>query len=98
MYYKSAEAILLAFSLTDSETFENLPKWVREIDQNATKTNCVKILVGTKSDLDAQKEVQYKECQKFAKQNGMFFFETSSKANTNIKEMFDFVANCLFQI
>ena len=62
MYYKNSEAILLAFSLTDSETFENLPKWVREIDQNATKTNCVKILVGTKSDLDAQKEVQYKEC------------------------------------
>ena len=28
----------------------------------------------------------------------MFFFETSSKANTNIKEMFNFVANCLFQI
>ena len=32
MYYKSAEAILLAFSLIDSETFENLPKWIREID------------------------------------------------------------------
>lgn len=32
MYYKSAEAILLAFSLTDSETFENLNKWIREID------------------------------------------------------------------
>ena len=52
MYYKSAEAIILAFSLIDSETFENLNKWVREIDQNATKSNCVKILVGTKSDLD----------------------------------------------
>ena len=32
MYYKSAEAILLAFSLIDSETFENLPKWIREIE------------------------------------------------------------------
>ena len=57
MYYKSAEAILLAFSLIDSETFENLPKWIREIEQNATKTNCVKILVGTKSDMDSLKEV-----------------------------------------
>jgi small GTP-binding protein len=32
MYYKSAEAILLGFDLTDSTTFENLNKWMREID------------------------------------------------------------------
>ena len=52
MYYKDAHAILLAFSLIDFETFENLSKWMKEIEINATKTNCVKILVGTKSDLD----------------------------------------------
>ena len=32
LYYKDAQAILVAFSLTSFESFENLSKWLKEID------------------------------------------------------------------
>lgn len=35
MYYKDAHAILIGFSLTDAESFENLEKWMKDIENNA---------------------------------------------------------------
>ena len=98
MYYKNAEAVLITFSLTSSESFENLDKWITEIDKNATTNNYVKILVGTKCDCDDQKEIPYKEGQKYAKNNGAIYFETSAKDGTNVEEMFQQLADKLYTI
>ena len=69
MYYKDAQAILVCFSLTSMESFESLDKWLKDIDANCQTNNYVLALVGTMLDLDDQKEVPFKEGQKFAKQN-----------------------------
>ena len=61
MYYKNAEAILISFSLSSAESFENLEKWMKDIDQHATMVNTIKVIIGTKSDSDSLKEVTYKE-------------------------------------
>jgi len=61
MYYKDAQCIILAFSLTSAESFENLSKWMKDIEDNATVPNFVKVIVGLKCDLDSQKEVPFKE-------------------------------------
>ena len=84
MYYKKAEAILIAFSLTNQESFESLGKWMLEIDSNASIQNSVKVILGTKADLDAEKEVSYKDASRFAKQNNALYFETSAKDGKNI--------------
>ena len=52
MYYKDAEAILLGFSLTNHQSFDNLDKWMIEIENHATKANFVKVIVGLKCDLE----------------------------------------------
>ena len=70
MYYKNAEGILIAFNLTSAESFENLEKWMNEIEQNATISNSIKFILGTKCDLDDKKEVTYKEASRFAKMHG----------------------------
>jgi hypothetical protein len=53
----------------------------------------IKILVGCKNDLNlnsTEKEVSTKKAKKFAKQNGfVLFFQTSSKDNLNIKELYE---------
>ena len=52
LYYKDAHAILVAFSLLSLESFDNLDKWMKEIDQHIATTNFVLVMVGTKSDCD----------------------------------------------
>ena len=52
MYYKDAHAIIVAFSLTNAETFENLERWMKDIENNATISNYVLVIVGNKSDCD----------------------------------------------
>ena len=56
MYYQDAVAIIVAFSLCSASSFDNLTTWMKDIDKN-TDNNFILIIVGTKSDLDDQKEV-----------------------------------------
>ena len=58
----------------------------------------MKIIIGTKSDCDNEKEVTYKEGQRFAKAHEAIFFETSAKDGNNVTEMFQMIANTLLQI
>ena len=51
MYYKDANAILIAFSLTSADSFGNLQKWIGDVDENATMPNCIKVIIGLKCDM-----------------------------------------------
>ena len=50
MYFREAMAIVLCFSLTDEKSFENLGRWLEEIDDKAMTANFIRIIVGTKCD------------------------------------------------
>lgn len=49
--------------------------------------NMTIILVGNKSDLDHRRTVTYEEGEKFAKDNGLIFLETSAKTAANVEEV-----------
>jgi len=55
MYYRTAECILLAFSLTSEESFASLDTWIQNVEANATTANFLKIIVGLKADLVGEK-------------------------------------------
>jgi len=59
MYYRDAQAIIVLFSLTNGESFENLDKWFRDIDDKTEMNNILKVVVGSKSDDDSKKEVPF---------------------------------------
>jgi Ras-related protein Rab-2A len=46
------------------------------------------MLIGNKCDLDARRQVSTEEGQKFAKENGLIFMETSAKTSFNVEEAF----------
>mmetsp|Transcript_32113 Transcript_32113/g.49111 ORF Transcript_32113/g.49111 Transcript_32113/m.49111 type:complete len:85 (-) Transcript_32113:205-459(-) len=84
MYYKNAEGIFISFSLTSAESFENLEKWMSDIDNNASISNAVRFIIGTKCDDDSNKEVSYKDASKFARLHSAQYFETSAKEGLNV--------------
>ena len=79
------------YDITNSETFENVQSWLKEIDRNAGE-NCRKLLVGNKSDMMDRREVSYEQGSAFAKQLNMPFLETSAKSNLFILQAFETMA------
>lgn len=46
------------------------------------------MLIGNKCDLDARRQVSTEEGERFAKENGLIFMETSAKTAFNVEEAF----------
>lgn len=45
------------------------------------------MLIGNKCDLDARRQVSTEEGERFAKENGLIFMETSAKTAFNVEEV-----------
>ena len=57
-YYRGADAILIVFDVSDKESFESCANWIQEIDK--ANFDCIKFLIGNKSDLEKEREVSYR--------------------------------------
>ena len=86
-YFRGADGIAIFYDVTNKESFINVKKWVDEIDKHG-HGDCVKILIGTKSDLSEMKVVDSELAGAFADQYKMAFIETSAKSNSNVEGAF----------
>lgn len=84
-YYRGSHGILLVYDTTDLESFKSLDYWLSELDR-CVRSDTIKILVGTKSDLITEKKVDTNTAYEFAKKHGMEYFEVSSKSGKNVNE------------
>jgi Ras-related protein Rab-2A len=87
-YYKNAIGALLVYDITKKSSFDHLKNWLDNIRENSSR-NIKIILIGNKTDLEDKREVTFEEGEEFAKNNGLFFLETSAKNFTNINESFN---------
>ena len=56
-------------------------------------------LAGNKCDVDnSMKRIQTNQAREFAEKNNMFFFETSAKTGTGIKELFKTIATKEYEL
>jgi Ras-related protein Rab-11A len=60
---------MLVYDISNKESFENLERWLVELRDHADEKIEV-VLVGNKSDLEAQRQVTTKEGQKLADEEG----------------------------
>ena len=75
--------MIIAFDLTNLESFENVKTWMNSIYKHADP-NIAKVLVGNKTDLEDLRMVSKSEAHKIAQEHGMEYYETSAKNNENI--------------
>ncbi len=83
-YYKGAAGIILAYSISDGKSFTNITTWIKQIEANSSEDVC-KILVATKCDLQADRQVTFQEGNTLAKKYGMKFYEVSAKNGKNVQ-------------
>jgi len=86
-YYRGAHGIIVVYDVTDSESFENVKMWLKEIDRYAVE-NVDKLLIGNKSDLVNKKVVEYSIAKELADSLSIPFLETSAKDSKNVEQMF----------
>jgi Ras-related protein Rab-1A len=86
-YYRGAHGVLLIFDLTNNKSFENLKMWVNEIDKYAPES-IQSIVIGNKSDLIAEREVNYDIASEFALNLNNEYVETSAKSGSNLDSVF----------
>ncbi|KAL1915650.1 uncharacterized protein VTP21DRAFT_6409 [Calcarisporiella thermophila] len=86
-YYRGAAGALLVYDITRRETFDHLTMWLEDARQHAN-VNTTIMLIGNKSDLEGKRAVTREEGERFAREHGLFFMETSAKTSANVEEAF----------
>ncbi len=90
-YYRGAIGALLVYDITNANSFENLPNWLKD-SLDATNQNIGLVLVGNKQDLENQRQVNKEVAKNFAKENNLLFLETSAKNGSNIEKIFQILS------
>lgn len=86
-YYRGAMGIMLVYDITNTKSFDNIARWLRNIDEHASE-DVIKMLLGNKCDMTDRRVVS-KECgERIAIEHQIRFLETSAKANINIDKAF----------
>jgi Ras-related protein Rab-5C len=93
MYYRGAQAALVVYDITNSDTLRRAKLWVKELRQ-ANGSDMVIGLTGNKVDLATgnKRQVDMREVAEYADDNGLIFMETSAKRGDNVTEIFMSVA------
>jgi GTPase SAR1 family protein len=95
-FYNGAHCFLIAFSLIDMKSFENINKWINNIYDNRTSCgNFLVVLVGTKNDMLNERVVSKEMVNDYIRGKDMIYFETSAKNNNNVTELFDYIGATL---
>jgi small GTP-binding protein len=89
IFYKNASIVVLVYDITRNDSFEDIKNyWFNEIKQNSTE-NIIIAIVGNKSDLINEEQVNENEVRDYAKDNGLIFCSTSAKMKEGINELFN---------
>ncbi|XP_035653113.1 ras-related protein Rab-5B-like [Oncorhynchus keta] len=94
MYYRGAQAAIVVYDITNTETFVRAKAWVSELQKQAS-TNMVIALAGNKADWSANRAVEYTDGQGYAADNSLLFMETSAKTAMNVNNLFLAIAKKL---
>eukprot|EP01122_Echinamoeba_exundans_P013023 TRINITY_DN5617_c0_g1_i1.p1 TRINITY_DN5617_c0_g1~~TRINITY_DN5617_c0_g1_i1.p1 ORF type:complete len:248 (+),score=40.37 TRINITY_DN5617_c0_g1_i1:89-745(+) len=86
-YYRGAAGCILVYDITSRDSYNHVPTWLADARALAT-SEIVIILVGNKSDLQAEREVTFLEASRFAQENDLLFLETSAKNGDNVEDVF----------
>ena len=87
-YYKSSAWAFIVYDITKLNTFNNINNCIKDCVNLAPK-NILLVLIGNKSDLEENREVDYDLGKDFADENNMIFFETSALSGNNIINSFN---------
>ena len=68
---------MMVYSIDSKESFLHINQWLKEVRIQSNPDVKI-ILIGNKSDLETEREVDYEVAQKFKEENQILYFEETS--------------------
>lgn len=106
-YYRGAHGALIVYDITKKQTFDNLDRWIDELN-DYTFNNCAGkqlplILIGNKTDLCHLRQISTESGISYSREKNVHFLETSAMSNTNVYQAFDILiknihSSCLLKL
>lgn len=93
-YARGAHAALVCYDSTLPASFDSMESWLHELAQFTE--DCLVFIVGTKVDLE--EVVASDKAQQWAELKGFKMFLTSAMSGVGVEELFQSVANELYQL
>ena len=92
----NSSLVIVIYDITNIESFQHIDSWLQEIKENSPSSEV--ILVGNKTDLQNERQVQIEEIKnKYKNSQISKFIECSAKIKDNIEEIFLEAANILYK-
>jgi len=97
-YYRGALGALLVYDVTKLSSFENIPRWLRELREYANR-DIVLVLVGNKADLvdKSLRQVTEEQAKQLAAEHDIAFMEASAKSGFNVDESFTMMVKKIYE-
>ena len=95
-YYKGAVGALLVYDITKQKSFEGVDKWLSELRDHGAENMCT-MLVGNKSDLAKDRQVQFEDAQVYAEKEQMALLETSALDSSNVSHAFECIIKEIYK-
>lgn len=96
-YYKSSHGILVAYDITNYDSFLHVTNWIQEIYNNVGDDIPI-LLIGNKLDLEDKRIVSSDESINLAKKYNLEFIETSAMIGTNIQSGIDTLIKNIYNL
>lgn len=87
-YMRSGEGFLLVYSLNDHSSFDEIPKFQRQILRVKDRDEFPMLMVGNKCDLEHQRQVSLDEAQNVSRNLLIPYIECSAKLRVNVDQAF----------
>ena len=87
MYTRDANIILLVYDITNRDSFNHLPDWIKDLT-NINLEEVIFAIVANKIDLNTKREITIEEGQKFADEHNFIFQEISAKTGSGFSDLF----------
>ncbi|KAL3048150.1 hypothetical protein OYC64_006845 [Pagothenia borchgrevinki] len=95
-FFRKADGVVVMFDVTVQESFKAVKPWLTNV-QEAAEEGIPILLLGNKMDMDAEREVSFKEAEQLAFENKVMFSEVSAYTSKNVTESLTHLARVLME-
>jgi small GTP-binding protein len=94
-FYRGSVGALIVYDVTNKESFESIPKWIKEIHTHAEGIIAT-LIIGNKSDR-TDRAVLKENANELASRNKCGLIETSAMNDVNVEQAFEVILRNIVQ-